>query len=216
MVCTAGALITHCTISNNVNSRPYYVDTWYKDYQAAGLWMNGGGTLLNSTVCTNRTPSVVGGGVTVNETNGEVLTFVEKHHPPAPLTVYRSKDHGKTWAPMEVEIKPDANGHVPSMHMNEAGITLRHGKHAGRIIRAARHYAGRNHRSKWPEHYTTAIYSDDGGKTWQTSKPFAEMGTGEAAIAELSDGRLYYNSRAHWNKSKPPLRRRCASSADFA
>ncbi len=156
----------------------------------------------------------MGGGAIANEANGEVLAFVEKHHPPAPLTVYRSRDHGKTWSPMEVAIRPDTNGNVPSMHMNEHGITLRHGKHAGRIIRPARHYAGRNHRSKWPEHYTTAIYSDDGGKTWNTSKPFAEMGTGEAAIAELSDGRLYYNSRAHWNKNKPPLRRRCAWSAD--
>ena len=154
------------------------------------------------------------GGATVNETNGDILAFVEKHHPPAPLTVYRSKDHGKSWSPMEVVIRPDTNGNVPSLHMNEAGITLRHGRHAGRIIRAARHYAGRNHRSNWPKHYTTAIYSDDGGKTWDTSKPFAEMGTGEAAIAELSDGRLYYNSRAHWNKDKPPLRRRCARSAD--
>ena len=155
-----------------------------------------------------------GGGAIVDETTGDVLAFVEKHHPPAPLTVYRSKDHGKTWSPMEVVIKPDTNGNVPSMHMNEAGITLRHGEHAGRLIRAARHYAGRNQRSKWPEHYTTAIYSDDGGKTWNTSKPFAEMGTGEAAVAELSDGRLYYNSRAHWNENKPPLRRRCAWSAD--
>ena len=44
--------------------------------------------------------------------------------------------------------------------------------------------------------------------------PFADMGTGEAAIAELSDGRLYYNSRCHWHKTKKPLRRRCAWSAD--
>ncbi|TKJ36536.1 MAG: glycosyl hydrolase [Planctomycetes bacterium B3_Pla] len=155
----------------------------------------------------------MGGGAIVNETNGEILAFVEENHPPAALTVYRSKDHGKTWSSMEAVIKPDTNGNVPSMHMNEAGITLRHGSHAGRIIRAARHYAGRNHRDKWPEHYTTAIYSDDGGKTWSTSKPFAQMGTGEAAVAELSDGRLYYNSRAHWNRNKPPLRRRCAFSA---
>ena len=40
------------------------------------------------------------------------------------------------------------------------------------------------------------------------------MGTGEAGIAELSDGRLYYNSRSHWNAKKPPLRRREAWSAD--
>ena len=159
-------------------------------------------------------PGFMCGGVIVNETNGEVLAFVEKHHPPAPLTVYRSKDHGKSWKPMDVVIRKDTNGNVPSMHMNEAGITLRHGKHAGRIIRAARHYAGKNSRDKWPEHYTTAIYSDDGGKTWDTSVPFAEMGTGEAALVELSNGSLYYNSRAHWHKTTRPLRRRCANSKD--
>ena len=156
----------------------------------------------------------MGGGAIVNETNGEVLVFVGEHHPPTLLTVYRSKDHGKSWGPIEVVRKPDANGNVPSMHMNEAGITLRHGEHAGRLIRAARHYAGGDGRDNFPKHYTTAIYSDDGGKTWEVSKPFAEMGTGEAAIAELSDGRLYYNSRCHWHETKPPKRRRCAWSAD--
>ena len=154
------------------------------------------------------------GGALVNETNGEVLLFVEDRHPPAPLTVYRSKDHGKSWKTMEVVIRKDANGNIPSMCMNETGITLRHGTHAGRIIRPARHYAAGNRRSEWPNHYTTAIYSDDGGKTWDTSVPFADMGTGEAALAELSDGRLYYNSRCHWHKTGKPLRRRCAWSTD--
>ncbi|MHC4206103.1 MAG: hypothetical protein ACYSTT_15740, partial [Planctomycetota bacterium] len=88
----------------------------------------------------------MGGGAIVNEANGEILAFVEKNHPPAPLTVYRSKDHGKSWSETECVIRPDTNGNVPSMHMNEAGITLRHGKHSGRIIRAARHYAGLNDR----------------------------------------------------------------------
>ena len=70
----------------------------------------------------------MGGGVTVNETNGEIFAFVEKHHPPADLTVYKSKDHGKSWKPVEVEIKADGKGNAPSMHMNDHGITLRHGK----------------------------------------------------------------------------------------
>jgi len=156
----------------------------------------------------------MGGGAIVNEKTGDVLAFVEKGHPPAALTVYISKDHGKTWKVQPTVINKDKNGNVPSMHMNDSGITLRHGKHAGRIMRAARHYGAGNRRSEWPNHYTTAIYSDDGGKTWETSEPFADTGTGEAAIAELSNGRLYYNSRCHWNKSRSPKRRRHAFSQD--
>ncbi|KAA3605568.1 MAG: exo-alpha-sialidase [Planctomycetota bacterium] len=158
----------------------------------------------------------MGGGAIVNENNGEILAFVEEGHPPAPLTLMRSRDDGKSWSAMEHKIYPDRNGHIPSMHMNEAGITLRYGTHAGRLLRAARHYAGRNHREQWPHHYTTAIYSDDGGKTWHCSQPFADMGTGEAAIAELANGRLYYNSRAHWfhRQDQPPLKRRSAWSHD--
>ena len=157
------------------------------------------------------------GGTVVDERTGHVLAFVEDRHPPAPFTVYVSKDHGESWSARpkgSVVIKPDANGHVPSLHMNESGLTLRRGKHAGRLIRAARWYAEANRRDQWPKHYTTAIFSDDRGKTWQTSQPFAEMGTGEAAIAELSDGTLYYNSRIHWQEARNPLRRRHAWSDD--
>ncbi len=157
----------------------------------------------------------MGGGVTVNEANGEILAFVEDHHPPANLTVYSSKDHGKTWSKVDVEIKPDSKGNVPSMHMNEHGITLRHGKHKGRLMRPSRWYAGKNHSSKWPMHYTNAIFSDDGGKTWSTSDPFPAFGTGEATLAELSDGRIYYNSRRHWApEGKNPRRRWTATSDD--
>jgi sialidase-1 len=157
----------------------------------------------------------MGGGVIVNETNGEILAFVEKQHPPAPLTVYHSTDHGATWSSIEVVVKPDTNGNVPSMHMNEHGITLRQGKFKGRLLRPARHYAGQNHRSKWPEHYTTAIYSDDHGRTWHTSNPFPAFGTGEATVAELANGRIYYNSRRHWAPDGVnPLKRWTAWSED--
>ena len=39
-------------------------------------------------------------------------------------------------------------------------------------------------------------------------------GTGEATVAELSDGRIYYNSRGHWEENPKPTRRRCAWSTD--
>jgi sialidase-1 len=45
--------------------------------------------------------------------------------------------------------------------------------------------------------FSCAIYSDDGGKTWQVSGLFPEGYTEEAALAELQDGRIYYNSRSH-------------------
>ena len=159
-------------------------------------------------------PGFQGGGTTVDEKTGDILAFVEEGHPPAPLTIYRSQDDGKTWKAEKPSIQPDSKGNAPSMHMNEHGITLRHGKHAGRLVRASRFYAGKNDRSKWPEHYTNAIYSDDRGKTWQTSEPFPENGTGEATIAELSDGRLYYNSRVHWQERPKNTRRRHAYSDD--
>ncbi len=175
----------------------------------------------------------MGGGAIVNETNGEILAFSEESHPPAKMQIVRSKDNGKTWAKMDYKLPPDVNGNVLSMHMNEVGITLRHGKHAGRLIRPARHYWPKGQKKGWPEQYTSSIYSDDGGKTWSSSQPLPEKGTGEAAIVELSDGTLYYNSRCHRSKNmlkearvydfkagereKPedlPLRRRCAYSDD--
>lgn len=159
-------------------------------------------------------PGFQGGGGIVDEKSGDVLVFVEEKHPPAPMTMYRSKDSGKTWTAEKPEIAPDSKGNPPSMHMNDHGITLRHGEHAGRLIRPTRYYGERNHRDEWPNHYTNAIYSDDGGKTWKTSDPFPENGTGEATVAELSTGVLYYNSRVHWQERPKNTRRRSALSHD--
>ncbi len=155
-----------------------------------------------------------GGGVVVDERSGDILVFVEQGHPPAPLTVYRSHDHGLTWQAEDVTILPDGKGNVPSMHMNERGITLRRGEYAGRLIRPSRSYASGNAREFWSEHYTNAIYSDDGGRTWHTSQPFPFYGTGEAAIEELSDGRLYYNSRRHLSTDGLDPRRRYEAWSD--
>jgi len=157
----------------------------------------------------------MGGGVTVNERNGDIFAFVGEHHPPTSETVYRSQDHGRSWSVMKVEIKPDSKGNKPEMHMNEHGITLMRGEHKGRLIRPTRYYGKANAGSEWPNHYTNAIYSDDGGTTWLTSEPFPANGTGEATVAELSDGRIYYNSRRHWTpEGVNNLTRWTASSDD--
>lgn len=188
------------------------IATWGSNSIRARRSEDGGKTWGDEIVIAK--PGFQGGGTTVDETTGDILAFVEDKHPPAPLTVYRSKDDGRTWMPEQVTIHADSNGNLPSMHMNEHGITLRHGKHKGRLVRPSRYYGKKNDRSEWPNHYTNAIYSDDGGRTWNTSDPFPENGTGEATIAELSDGRLYYNSRVHWRERPKNTRRRSAISHD--
>ncbi len=142
-------------------------------------------------------PGFQGGGSTVDENTGDILLFVEESHPVAPLTLFRSTDDGRSWSPQEVSVAPNSLGHVPSMHMNEHGITLSKGKYAGRLIRPTRYYGAGNDHAFWDDHYTNAIFSDDGGVSWQASEPFPANGTGEASLAELSDGSIYYNTRRH-------------------
>ena len=131
------------------------------------------------------------GAASVDEKRGDILVF----H----AGMFRSGDSGKTWTKDEdTVIKPNALGHRAGTHGADSGITLRHGKHRGRLLQPARVIPTSNARRDWPEHYNTALYSDDGGKSWQTSTPFPALGTGEGTLAELSDGRIYYNSRRHW------------------
>lgn len=195
-----------------VSKKGTLVATWGAGKVQAKRSEDGGKTWSNKIMIAD--PGFHGGGTTVDERTGHILVFVEDEHPPAPLTVYRSQDDGNSWTAEQPQILPDERGNRPSMHMNEHGITLRHGPHRGRLIRAARYYGKRNSREEWPTHYTNAIYSDDGGKTWLTSNPFPENGTGEAAIIERADGSLYYNSRVHWQERPNNRRRRDAQSTD--
>lgn len=150
-----------------------------------------------------------GGGTTVDEKTGDILVFTDQGHPPSKVFMFRSSDDAKTWQQEDVTIHKDSRGGSPAMHMNEHGITLRHGKHKGRLIHPSRDYAGANMpKTNWPNHYTNAIYSDDRGKTWHASEPFPEFGTGEACLVELSDGRIYYNTRRHWAPEGKNAKRR--------
>jgi sialidase-1 len=155
-----------------------------------------------------------GNNVFVDHASGEVLIIATKQENPC---LYRSRDNGYTWNKEDIVINPNIMGHgvgkVPiDVEAMNAGIMLKYGEHKGRLLVAGRLQPpeGDNAQEYWMYNYNTALYSDDRGKTWQVSNGIM-TGTGEAVLQELSDGRIYYNSRSHMSIDH---RRRIAWSYD--
>ena len=153
------------------------------------------------------------GNHVVDENTGDIMVFATSLK--AAQILYRSKDHGKTWKTEKTVIKPDVNGWMSNPNgACDPGVTLRYGKKKGRLLVTSRvmwgYYNKGKNRKYFNKHYSNAIYSDDGGKTWTPSEPFPLSGTGEAGLAELKDGRIYYNSRTHMRGGN----RRIAHSTD--
>ena len=122
-----------------------------------------------------------------------------------------SRDEGKTWIHERMIINPDDAGYRGHSHGSSPGVALCSGPHHGRLLAPARfqHKPGEELDTLQNHHYNCTLYSDDHGKTWQTGGP-VQVGTGEGCLAELSDGTIYYNSRAYFLDGK----RRIACSYD--
>ncbi len=134
----------------------------------------------------------------LDESNGKIFLMNGSSQ-----VISSSADHGMTWtAPQPFQPTPDRFGFRPTSHSSmQAGITLRFGTNAGRLLLPARIQAiGGNEVATRGYNYSTAVYSDDHGVTWHTSDPFPVLGTGEAALVELRDGRVIYNSREHMSR----------------
>ncbi|MEM7232134.1 MAG: sialidase family protein, partial [Planctomycetota bacterium] len=154
----------------------------------------------------NVSPNCEGGNVVYDRISGDLLIL----DPDPTVLAWRSQDVAKTWNSEKVVFRHQGHDHGGTMG-SEAGITLMHGKHKGRLILPARFSFRKSEgRRGLALHYNTVYFSDDRGKTWREGDP-VQSGTGEAAVAELSDGSLYMNSRSHMSSDD---RRRIAWSYD--
>lgn len=146
--------------------------------------------------------------VTINENSGDIMVFAGGLKPAQML--YRSRDHGTSWCTEEIVIHPDRNGWLATTYCCDPGITLKYGKHSGRLVMPAQVFVGPVHqdgtrtylnkglgRKYFAKRYSSALISDDGGRTWNHSLPFPFFGTSEPGLLELHDGSIYYNARTH-------------------
>lgn len=153
------------------------------------------------------------GNVMVDEVNGDIMVFMTTLKTAQKL--FRSKDHGKTWKVENATIRPGKDGWMPATNgACDPGVTIKNGPKKGRLLMPARVFVeylnkGKN-RKRFNDLYAMALYSDDRGKSWNSSEPFPLKGTGESGLVELKDGTIYHNSRTHMR----PGNRRIAYSHD--
>jgi sialidase-1 len=162
----------------------------------------------------NPAPVVLPGGdiVLLTTRNGrvserEIMTGAVSPEDSRRVFVQRSVDDGRTWTP-EREITQVAKRADWRWYATAPGhaIVLRHGPgpHAGRIVVPANHSsappAGSTDLGTEAKYYGGhSLISDDGGNTWRIgfSEDRADTGiaSNETTVAQLPDGRLYFNSR---------------------
>ncbi|BBO88315.1 sialidase family protein [Desulfosarcina ovata] len=126
-----------------------------------------------------------------------------------------SMDNGGTWQDWHPVIYDAEGASRGSTHGSAPGIIKQFGDNRGRILWPARtivSHDGYNDRSipdRQVKCFSTVLFSDDAGATIHCSKYFLQ-GTGEACLAERTNGDLYLNARAYFNDN----RRRTAISCD--
>ena len=148
------------------------------------------------------------GNVCVDETTGDIMVFPMGLM--ATQVLYRSRDHGRTWRTEKTRIAADGQGWLATTYCCDPGITLRHGRHKGRLVMPSQVFVGsiagdgsRTYLNKgqgrryFAKRYSNALFSDDGGRTWAASARFPILGGSEPGLLERKDGSIYYNARTH-------------------
>ena len=122
-----------------------------------------------------------------------------------------STDEGRTWTTPHEITRQIRRPEMMACGSSGIGIQLQSGKHKGRIVFPLYQTLplGNDQRA-WK---TCAVYSDDGGKTWQRGENIDEGGTSgvsnEAQLVELSDGFIMISAR-----NQGEQRRKLAVSRD--
>ncbi|MFD7263317.1 LamG-like jellyroll fold domain-containing protein [Streptomyces sp. NPDC059874] len=144
-------------------------------------------------------PFTHGNPAPVAEENGKshLLSIGEPATPgagPREAFVQTSEDDDLTFGPPRPasRLRPELGGWLGTSPAH--GIQLKNGDHPGRLVVGA--YQGRNDKDQ----YAGVLYSDDHGATWhpgasQNSLQDDRLKPGEAAVAELTDGRVYVGAR---------------------
>lgn len=165
---------------------------------------HGGDTAGNPTIVTDPASGdlvLVSCGNAATATEANILKGIDTRQ----VYVQRSTDAGATWsAPVDI------TSHVKTTWMRwyatgpGCGVAVTQGPHAGRLVIPANHSrapaTGSSDTGAEPKYLGGhGLISDDGGHTWQisftSSNPTGALNENETTVAELPDGRLYFNCR---------------------
>ncbi|MCP5518560.1 MAG: exo-alpha-sialidase [Verrucomicrobiales bacterium] len=121
--------------------------------------------------------------------------------------VASSADQGVTWTrPVEITAAVKRSDWTWYATGPGAGIQLRRGPHAGRLVIPCDHIEAES-----KHYYSHVIWSDDHGRTWQLGGSTPEHQVNECMVAERRDGRLLLNMR---NYDRSRRQRQVAFSTD--
>lgn len=116
--------------------------------------------------------------------------------------VQRSTDGGSTWTDpgeLTAAVKPAGWGWYATGPCH--AVALARGPHAGRLVAPANHSALATDGDPAPRNGGHCLLSDDGGRSWRLGfvdrNDGTEINANETTVAELPDGRLYFNTRNH-------------------
>lgn len=181
-----------------------------------------GGQTWSDYVTVMEHDSIGGAGdpaIIVDEKTGDILTIYSHGNglwqdSPAQITVSRSSDNGLTWgAPLNINpqiLTTDPNGKQPlklTSAFASSGRALQLAD--GRIMFAL---VTRNEgEHDFPVY---AVYSDDGGYTWNVSETPGTIDGDESKIVELADGTLIMSIRNRYRENKYNNKRLFAESKD--